>query len=65
MKKVLKEIQDGKFATEWLNEYNSGMKKFRQLEKEGEEHLIETVGKELRSKFSWKDSDKIINRDKN
>ena len=65
MKKVLKEIQDGKFATEWLNEYNSGMKKFRQLEKEGEEHQIEVVGKELRSKFSWKDNDKIINRDKN
>ncbi len=65
MKKVLKEIQDGKFATEWLNEYNSGMKKFRQLEKEGEEHLIEKVGKELRSKFAWKDNDKIINRDKN
>ena len=41
------------------------MKKFRQLEKEGEEHQIEVVGKELRSKFSWKDNDKIINRDKN
>lgn len=65
MKKVLTEIQDGTFATEWLNEYNSGMKKFRALEKEGEEHEIEKVGKELRAKFAWKDSNKIINRDKN
>lgn len=66
MKKVLTEIQDGKFADEWLAEYNSGMKKFRALEKEGEEHEIERVGAELRSKFTWNDaSSRIINRDKN
>lgn len=65
MKKVLTEIQDGTFANEWMAEYNSGMKKFRELEKQGEEHQIEVVGKELRSKFAWKDSNKIINRDKN
>ena len=65
MKKVLSEIQDGTFATEWLNEYNSGMKKFRELEKQGEEHQIEVVGRELRAKFAWKDNNKIINRDKN
>ena len=66
MKKVLSEIQSGKFAKEWLDEYNSGMKKFRELEKEGEEHQIEKVGKELRSKFTWvDDSNKIINRAKN
>ena len=66
MKKVLSEIQSGKFAKEWLDEYNSGMKKFRELEKEGEKHQIEKVGKELRSKFTWvDDSNKIINRAKN
>lgn len=65
MKKVLKEIQEGKFATEWLYEYNSGMKKFKSLEKQGEEHQIEVVGRELRSKFAWKDNDKIIDRAKN
>ena len=65
MKKVLTEIQDGTFAREWMDEYNSGMKKFKELEKAGDEHLIEVVGKELRSKFAWKDNDKIINRDKN
>ena len=66
MKKVLEEIQNGKFADEWLAEYNSGMKKFKALEKEGEEHQIETIGKELRSKFTWiDDSNRIINRAKN
>ena len=65
MKKVLTEIQDGTFANEWMAEYNSGMKKFKELERQGEEHQIEIVGKELRSKFAWKDANKIINRDKN
>ncbi len=66
MKKVLTEIQDGTFADQWLAEYNSGMQKFKQLEKAGEEHEIERVGKELRSMFSWNNADnRIINRDKN
>lgn len=66
MKKVLSEIQDGTFANNWLAEYNSGMKKFKELEKEGEEHEIERVGRELRAKFSWNNDDsKIINRAKN
>ena len=65
MKKVLKEIQDGKFAEEWINEYNSGMNKFKQLEKQGEEHQIEVVGRELRSKFAWKDDNRIVDRNKN
>lgn len=65
MKKVLTEIQDGTFAKEWMNECESGMKKFKELEKQGEEHQIEVVGCELRSKFAWKDNNKIINRDKN
>ena len=44
----------------------SGMKKFKELEKEGEEHEIERVGRELRAKFSWNNDDsKIINRAKN
>ena len=42
------------------------MKKFKELEKEGEEHEIERVGRELRAKFSWNNDDsKIINRAKN
>ncbi len=65
MKKVLAEIQSGKFADEWMAECASGMKKFKELAKQGEEHQIEVVGRELRSKFAWKDNDKIIDRNKN
>ncbi len=65
MKKILTEIQNGTFATEWLDEYNSGMPNFNRLRKEGEEHQIEKVGKELRSLFTWGGEGKIIDRDKN
>ncbi|MDD3593395.1 MAG: ketol-acid reductoisomerase [Candidatus Gastranaerophilales bacterium] len=64
MKKILTEIQDGTFANEFINECNSGMQKFKAMEKEGEEHLIETVGNELRSRMSW-GREKIIDRAKN
>lgn len=64
MKRILGEIQDGTFADEFINEFDAGCPKFNQLRKENEGHSIEKVGKELRSNFSWNDSN-IINRDKN
>jgi len=52
MKKVLSEIQDGTFANELIEDYNSGYKKFNKLKKENEEFSIEKVGKEFRENFS-------------
>jgi ketol-acid reductoisomerase len=53
MKKILEEVQSGKFAKEWLEEYNSGASKFNQLRKENREHQIEVVGAKLRGMMSW------------
>lgn len=53
MKKILEEVQSGKFAKEWLEEYNSGASKFNQLRKENREHPIEVVGAKLREMMSW------------
>ncbi len=64
MKEILSEIQSGKFADEFLNELSSGGAKFNQLRKENEDHLIEKVGKEIRSNFTW-GGNKIIDRAKN
>lgn len=54
MKKVLREIQDGTFASEWIAENRAGKRaKFlatRQLEAE---HQLEKTGKELRGMMSW------------
>ncbi len=53
MKKILGEIQNGKFADEWLNEYRSGQKNMDRLRKENKEHQIEKVGAKLREMMSW------------
>lgn len=65
MKKILGEIQNGTFANEFLEEYDSGCGKFNQMRKANEEHGIEKVGKELRMNFAWINDDKIVDREKN
>ncbi|MGK2929554.1 MAG: ketol-acid reductoisomerase [Acidimicrobiales bacterium] len=49
MRKVLDEIQDGRFAQEWVAEANGDRANYDRLRKEGEDHPIEKVGKELRA----------------
>ncbi len=53
MKKVLKRIQSGEFAKEWILENQAGRPIFNALRKKDQEHLVEKVGKELRSMMSW------------
>ena len=53
MKKILKEIKTGKFAREWIKENEIGRPNFLRLLKEGEEHQIEKVGKNLREMMPW------------
>ncbi|MCX7875943.1 MAG: ketol-acid reductoisomerase [Melioribacteraceae bacterium] len=53
MKKILEEVQTGKFANEWLSEYNSGSPNFNKLRDENKNHPIEVVGSKLRSMMSW------------
>lgn len=53
MKKILKEIVKGKFAREWIKENETGRANFNRLLQEGDNHLIEKVGKELRDMMPW------------
>jgi ketol-acid reductoisomerase len=48
MRRVLDEIQDGTFATEWIAENRSGRKRYQELRQAGMEHQVEKVGAELR-----------------
>jgi len=49
MKKILGEIQSGKFAEEWIAENRAGRPNFNQLREAGRTHPIEKVGGELRA----------------
>ncbi|MDD4908599.1 MAG: ketol-acid reductoisomerase [Candidatus Omnitrophica bacterium] len=53
MQKILKEIKSGKFAREWIKENETGRVNFDRLLKEGDEHQIEKVGKQLREMMPW------------
>lgn len=53
MKAALKEIQNGKFAKAWVQEYEGGYKNYKKLLKDGEKHGIEKVGARLRSMMPW------------
>ncbi len=53
MRSALKDIQSGKFARQWIKEYQSGYTRYRQLLKEGENHPIEKVGARLRGLMPW------------
>lgn len=60
MKKVLKEIQDGTFAKDWLVENMVGRPHFNASRRIEGEHQIEKVGKELRGMMSWINKDKLV-----
>ncbi len=55
MKKVLSEIQDGTFASKWINENKVGRSHFTSCRRIESEHQLESVGKELRKMYSWND----------
>ena len=53
MRKILKEIQDGTFAREWITEWREGAEHFNAMRKKDRNHQIEKVGEELRSMMTW------------
>jgi ketol-acid reductoisomerase len=57
MKQVLKEIQNGDFAREWIAENRAGQENFKRMRSEQAGHQVEVVGKELRSQMDWIDTE--------
>ncbi len=55
MKKILKEIQDGDFAREWIAENHAGQENFKRMRAEQAAMPIETTGKDLRKMMDWID----------
>ncbi len=53
MRRILKEVQMGSFAKEWILENQVGRPMFNALRKKEAEHPIEAVGKKLRSMMGW------------
>jgi ketol-acid reductoisomerase len=58
MEEVLRQVQDGEFAREWIMENQTNRPSYKQLRQAEQEHGVEEVGDELRSLFAWDEQDK-------
>ena len=65
MKKLLKEIQSGEFAREWMAENESGGKRFPEMRAQAAKHPIEEVGAKLREMMPWIKASRVVDRTKN
>lgn len=65
MRKILKEIQTGEFAREFILENQAGAATLKAKRRIGREHAIEQVGEKLRSMMSWISESKIVDKSKN
>ena len=60
MRQILKDIQEGTFARDWLTENQVGCPKFMAKRRIEAGHQLETVGKELRKLYSWNNENKLL-----
>lgn len=65
MQIILKDIQSGKFAEEWINEHRCGLPHFTELRKEAANHPLEKVGARLREMMPWLGQDRLVDKSKN
>jgi len=65
MRRILKEIQTGAYAQEFLLENTTGATKLNAMRRIGREHQIEVVGEKLRAMMPWLKKDRLVDRSKN
>ena len=65
MKRVLKDIQSGKFTSEWMQEYKAGASRFKATRRLNDEHQIEEVGEKLRGMMPWIKAGALVDKSKN
>ncbi len=65
MKKVLEDIQNGRFARDWVLENQAGAPSFQAMRAKMSSHPIEEVGEKLRGMMQWSKSNRLVDRSKN
>ncbi|MFT6775371.1 MAG: ketol-acid reductoisomerase, partial [Paracoccaceae bacterium] len=65
MKKVLTDIQDGRFTSEWMREYKAGLPMFKAIRRNNDAHQIEEVGAKLRAMMPWIAAGQLVDKTKN
>ena len=65
MKRILDEIQTGKFTRDWMLENKVGQTSFKATRRRSAEHEIEQVGEKLRAMMPWIGASKLVDKEKN
>jgi ketol-acid reductoisomerase len=65
MKRVLHDIQSGRFTSEWMQEIKSGGARFKATRRLADEHQIEEVGARLRDMMPWIKAGALVDKSKN
>ncbi len=65
MKRVLQDIQSGKFTSEWMQEYKAGAARFKGIRRNNDSHQIEAVGEKLRAMMPWIAKNKLVDKARN
>ena len=65
MKRILDDIQSGKFTRDWMLENKVNQTSFKATRRKVAEHPIEAIGKELRAMMPWITANRLVDKDKN
>jgi ketol-acid reductoisomerase len=65
MKRILEEIQSGRFAREFVTEYQAGAPTIKAMRRISQAHQIEQVGENLRGMMPWIQAKRLVDRERN
>jgi ketol-acid reductoisomerase len=65
MRRILDDIQAGRFAREWVAECQAGQPSFKAMRRRSAEHPIEEVGTRLREMMPWIAQNRLVDKEKN
>ncbi|MEM7226181.1 MAG: ketol-acid reductoisomerase [Pseudomonadota bacterium] len=65
MKRILADIQEGRFARDWVAECGAGQPSFKAMRRRNAEHGIEEVGQRLRAMMPWIAENRLVDKEKN
>ena len=65
MGRILRDIQTGKFVSNWMSECRAGQPSFKATRRLNDEHPIEEVGGKLRGMMPWIKSNALVDKAKN
>ncbi|AWK86843.1 ketol-acid reductoisomerase [Azospirillum thermophilum] len=65
MKRVLEDIQTGRFVRDWMLECKAGQPSFKAIRRRNAEHEIEKVGEKLRAMMPWIAERRLVDKSKN